>query len=704
MINLNNLKFCLLAVLFVLVLAANVSADNVYIISGHADENSELYITNFELLGPEEEYNESPEGSDAYVIFYPNDIEPNEFYFDLDEFFSFSVIIPDDTTKIVFKDALSLEQLFEFNISESSPEISNLSIFKNGNYYDISWTASDNDGDNLLFDIYYSVDDSFWKIFILNTNKTNFSIPSQALEQGKIEIKIIATDGFNTGEAISESFSVYVNKNPLVFIDFPMLTGEQEFLKFVEGQEISFSGTAEDLESGELDNYQWESNLGGFLSAEQSFVLNNLSLGEHIITLSSTDGEETGEDSINLIIIEENVNELTGCGVVLSEAGKYILVGNITTTDTGVPCFSIESDNVLLDFNSYSLEGNGQGIGVEVKQGFRYATIKNGAILGFANSIILSGNYNTIQEMVLSLNKNSISLFSSHGNTIKNNQIFSNGNLDVSGGIVLNSSKNNIIENNTLTSNTDSLVFLDSDNNHIISNTIQDNTVSNQEYANASVVFVNSWDNILQGGEITGSDSDYDFYLAETSLKNVFLNIVYEQAKEYVEEHSTLTRQWYYTAIVKNERAGPLENASVEFYLIEDFNPPKLIKTKFTDEDGKARAELDSYFYDGLSKTNYSYFIKVGHEDYESEYQTISDFNENIQKTFYLETVIDYIDGDVNQDGTIGTTDLTILATNFGDIGCTKENGWCGGADVNKDGNVTTTDLTIISTNFGYTI
>ena len=52
--------------------------------------------------------------------------------------------------------------------------------------------------------------------------------------------------------------------------------------------------------------------------------------------------------------------------------------------------------------------------------------------------------------------------------------------------------------------------------------------------------------------------------------------------------------------------------------------------------------------------------------------------------------------GDANLLGQVDTTDLTIVATNFG-----ASVGWAGG-DFNGDGLVNTTDLTILATNFGF--
>ncbi len=64
---------------------------------------------------------------------------------------------------------------------------------------------------------------------------------------------------------------------------------------------------------------------------------------------------------------------------------------------------------------------------------------------------------------------------------------------------------------------------------------------------------------------------------------------------------------------------------------------------------------------------------------------------------FLVTTILGTQFGDFNLDGVIDTTDLAILATNFG----LPAPGWAGG-DANGDGLVDTTDLTILATNFGF--
>ncbi len=66
---------------------------------------------------------------------------------------------------------------------------------------------------------------------------------------------------------------------------------------------------------------------------------------------------------------------------------------------------------------------------------------------------------------------------------------------------------------------------------------------------------------------------------------------------------------------------------------------------------------------------------------------------------FLVESMMGYIYGDLNLDGTVDAGDLALLAANFGQIG---DWGWSDG-DVNGDGIIDAGDLALIATNFGET-
>jgi PKD repeat protein len=72
-----------------------------------------------------------------------------------------------------------------------------------------------------------------------------------------------------------------------------------------EGEDVNFVGHGED-EDGAIEEYFWESDLDGLLSDERSFVTNDLSVGNHLITLRVRDevGDWSETDEI-VIIVEE---------------------------------------------------------------------------------------------------------------------------------------------------------------------------------------------------------------------------------------------------------------------------------------------------------------------------------------------------------------------------------------------------------------
>jgi hypothetical protein len=56
---------------------------------------------------------------------------------------------------------------------------------------------------------------------------------------------------------------------------------------------------------------------------------------------------------------------------------------------------------------------------------------------------------------------------------------------------------------------------------------------------------------------------------------------------------------------------------------------------------------------------------------------------------------------DINQNSFVDGTDLSILASNFGKIGCSNNNQWCDCSDINNDSRVDGTDLSILGRDFG---
>jgi formylglycine-generating enzyme required for sulfatase activity len=84
------------------------------------------------------------------------------------------------------------------------------------------------------------------------------------------------------------------------------ITGPREHDILVEGYTINFAGTGVDPEDGELsgNSLVWTSNNDGRIGTGTSFNRNDLSVDDHVITLTATDSRGyTGVDYINITII-----------------------------------------------------------------------------------------------------------------------------------------------------------------------------------------------------------------------------------------------------------------------------------------------------------------------------------------------------------------------------------------------------------------
>jgi len=187
-------------------------------------------------------------------------------------------------------------------VSPNPPTVSILTP-KGGNItksLNITWTASDPDGDNLAFAIYYSNNNGqTWDLIALDVKDNNLAVDASQLPGGDdCLVKVVATDGFNTAEATSNPFTI-PDKSPIVRIFTPS--------DAIIPSNVSwrFEGFAYDLEDGDLSNVTWYSSIDGILSHEKSFET-VLSKGTHTITLSATDsaGHEVSK-SVQLTVIDD---------------------------------------------------------------------------------------------------------------------------------------------------------------------------------------------------------------------------------------------------------------------------------------------------------------------------------------------------------------------------------------------------------------
>ena len=178
---------------------------------------------------------------------------------------------------------------------------------------------------------------------------TGTSFTKNDLSVGTHTITLTVTD--SEGATGSDSVSITVNSpentSPTATITSPSGT-------YTEGDTITFSGTGEDVEDGDLtgSSLVWTSSIDGQIGTGTSFTKNDLSVGTHTITLTATDSEgATGSDSVSITITLVAGDYITIISVVPASA-----VEGQRTTFTVEVSYGLESDStaeVCLGFNRY---------------------------------------------------------------------------------------------------------------------------------------------------------------------------------------------------------------------------------------------------------------------------------------------------------------------------------------------------------------
>lgn len=155
------------------------------------------------------------------------------------------------------------------------------------------WTAADADGDPLTFTLLYSADNgTMWQSLATGLTESRYSINQGDLPGGpESRIRVLANDGFLTGEATSAPFTM-ASSAPNVTILSPT-AGSTMYV----AQPVTLAGSATDVEDGLLEGASlvWESDLDGGLGEGHTLTTAELSTGEHQISLTATDsdGEQT---------------------------------------------------------------------------------------------------------------------------------------------------------------------------------------------------------------------------------------------------------------------------------------------------------------------------------------------------------------------------------------------------------------------------
>ena len=167
----------------------------------------------------------------------------------------------------------------------------------------VTWTASDLDGDDLRFAVMYSPDDGLsWLPVAMDLHQPGLEVDTIAWAGTTTgRVRVMASDGFHTTAAESAAFSV-PPKAPRVGIVAP-----NDGAQLPPYEAIALSGHAEDLEDGQLpaEALIWASDRQGLLGYGPDLVLAPMSLdpGWHTLTLRARDSQDQfDEASVHVLV------------------------------------------------------------------------------------------------------------------------------------------------------------------------------------------------------------------------------------------------------------------------------------------------------------------------------------------------------------------------------------------------------------------
>lgn len=200
--------------------------------------------------------------------------------------------------------------------SKNSPvvEIVKSAISNESGYFELEWTGRDADNDPLSYMIQYNRGPlrgtpgqrrgAEWRTIASDLKAEKLSLDLSKLPGGdRAKIRVLATDGFNTGVAVSPSFKVE-NKPPVASIIYPLpeyITPGSRSITIEKGDRLVLIGTASDIEDGVLNDsaLSWYSSRDGVLGTGRRLDVTRLSPEVHEITLRASDsGGRVGRSTI----------------------------------------------------------------------------------------------------------------------------------------------------------------------------------------------------------------------------------------------------------------------------------------------------------------------------------------------------------------------------------------------------------------------
>lgn len=187
---------------------------------------------------------------------------------------------------------------------------------------------------------------------------------------------------------------------------------------------------------------------------------------------------------------EPETCDITDC-TTITTPGYHALCNDIYTTISSGACINIESNDVELDGNGYTITGSGLGRGIKVDS-YNSSYIYDLTVQNFNYCFyFVSNSNNTLINTIANNSQHGFYFYSSSNNILTNNT--ANSNSDV--GIHLFSSFNNNLINNMASNNYNGIFLYSSNNNSLINNTVLNNSpmgIMLDSYSNNNTLINNS--------------------------------------------------------------------------------------------------------------------------------------------------------------------------------------------------------------------
>jgi uncharacterized repeat protein (TIGR01451 family) len=220
---------------------------------------------------------------------------------------AFLLAVPFDPNTARLRISRNSRELDSLIVSDNPPQVRLLQPNGGelvGDSMVVEWQGSDADGDTLFYIVQYSTDlGDTWQALATGFPETRLTLETFHLpgSDGRALIRVIASDGLNTGSDTSDRPFTVPPHPPAVHIEMPT-----DGATFTFGEAILLSGGAGDAEDGPIPSpsLNWFIDGEVFTSGRQP-IIDRLAAGTHVITLEAVDSDgRRASDSVTIHVLD----------------------------------------------------------------------------------------------------------------------------------------------------------------------------------------------------------------------------------------------------------------------------------------------------------------------------------------------------------------------------------------------------------------